>query len=538
MNENQPPQLVDYDAWERDVVVREAVVREGAYWIAGQARALAALVTSERVQNLADLANAQTPELQAFDRVGERIDAVEYHPAYHELMTLACEHSLHALAWTAQREGGFVARAALNYLWNQVENGTSCPLTMTFAGVHVLRTHAPALADIWVPKLTAAAYDPRLIAIHDKSAATIGMAMTEKQGGSDLRSNEARAVAVGEGWYRLSGHKWFCSAPMSDAFLSLARLDAGITCFFIPRVLPDGTRNLVQINRLKDKCGNRSNASGEIEFHETLALRVGEEGKGISTLIEMAHLTRFDIVIAIAGMMRGTLAQALHYCAYRSAFGARLIEQPLMLNVLADLCLEWEAAALVAFRLARAFDRAHEDPRERLITRILTPVAKYWLAKRSPAFMAEAMECLGGNGYTESWPLARFYREAPVNSIWEGSGNVICLDVLRAIAKEPAALAALVTEVQGAAPADARLAAWLQAVQAQLADGGALERRARSIVEALALAMQATLLLQNAPLYVADAFCATRLSQQGGRAWGTLPASVDCAAIVARAWPA
>jgi putative acyl-CoA dehydrogenase len=536
--DNLVPPLYDYNAFDADEVLREAVLRERAYWITPDARSLGALVTTERLAALADAANRNLPELQTFDRLGRRVDRVIYHDAYHELMSLAFGHGLHSLAWTARREGAFVARAAMCYLWNQLENGTSCPVTMTFAGVAVLQAHAPALADIWIPRLTASAYDPRPIAVGDKTATIMGMAMTEKQGGSDLRANETRAVAGADTAYRLSGHKWFCSAPMSDAFLTLARSEEGLTCFFVPRWLPDGSANPFQINRLKDKCGNRSNASSEIEYHGTWALRVGEEGRGIATLIEMAHLTRFDIVVAIAGMMRGMLVQALHHCRHRCAFGKPLVEQPLMQNVLADLCLEWEAASLLAFRLARAFDAAAYDPKEKLLSRLLTPVAKYWLAKRNPAFMAEAMECLGGNGFTEEWPLARFYREAPLNGIWEGSGNVICLDVLRVLRKEPDALAALLAEVQVAAADEPRLQAWLDRLQPALSAGENVELRARYIVESLALAVQAALMLRHAPAFAADAFCVSRLANQWGKAWGTLPAGVDCAAIVRRAAPA
>jgi putative acyl-CoA dehydrogenase len=317
-----------------------------------------------------------------------------------------------------------VARAALNYLWNQGENGTACPVTMTFASVQVLRS-APALAEVWEPKLTADHYDPRLVPVPDKLGAMVGMAMTEKQGGSDLRSTQTRARRAADDWYELRGHKWFCSAPMSDGFLTLALLDGAITCFLVPRVMPDGSRNRFLIQRLKDKVGNRSNASAEVEYDGTLARLVGEPGRGIATIIEMAHLTRFDIVVAVAGMMRAALNQVLHHCSHRVAFGRPLVEQPLMQNVLADLAIEAEAATLLAFRLARAFDRQGEDAHERLLTRLLTPLAKFWLCKRLPMFVNEAMESIGGNGYVEEHPLARLYREAPVNGIWEGRGNII-----------------------------------------------------------------------------------------------------------------
>jgi len=415
---NQPPPLAGYNAWSGDRILVEAVKREGGGWIAERASRMGELVGSERMQTLAMQANRYAPELRTHDRFGNRIDAVEYHPAYHELMALAFGAGLHSLAWTDKREGVWVARAALNYLWNQGENGVACPVTMSFAAVRVLR-HSAKLAEEWEPKLLACDYDPRPLPLAQKRAVTIGMAMTERQGGSDLRANSSRAAPLGGGEYGLSGHKWFCSAPMSDAFFTLARTEAGLTCFFVPRSLADGIRNPFFIERLKDKCGNRSNASSEIEYRGTRARVVGEEGRGIATLIEMAHLTRFDIVVACAGMMRAALNQALHHAAHRRAFGRRLIEQPLMQNVLADLSLEAEAAALLAFRLSRAFDRAEGDERERLLMRLMTPIAKYWLCKRLPPLVVEAMECLGGNGYVEEAPLARLHREAPLNGIWE-----------------------------------------------------------------------------------------------------------------------
>jgi putative acyl-CoA dehydrogenase len=426
---NQPPPLAGYNAWTGDRVLREAAKRAGAGWIERDAAAMGELAGSERMQLLADQANRYGPVLRSHDRFGHRIDSVDFHPAYHELMSLAFGAGLHSIAWTEKRDGAFAARAALNYLWNQGEQGISCPVTMTFAGVQVLR-NAPALAAEWEPRLTARSYDARPLPVAQKTGATIGMAMTEKQGGSDLRSNSTVAVRDG-GAFLLTGHKWFCSAPMCDAFLALARLEDRVTCFLVPRSLPDGTRNPFYLQRLKDKIGNRSNASSEIEFRHTRAHLVGPEGRGIATLIEMAHLTRFDIVVASAGMMRAGLTQALHHCEHRRAFGARLAEHAAMQNVLADLALESEAATLTAFRLAQAFDRGAKDANERLLARIMTPVAKYWLCKRNPPFTAEAMECLGGNGFVEDGPFGRLFRESPLNGIWEGSGNVICLDVLR-----------------------------------------------------------------------------------------------------------
>ncbi|MBE0622407.1 MAG: acyl-CoA dehydrogenase family protein [Burkholderiales bacterium] len=530
---NQPPLLVGYNAWQQDPILRAAVEREGGGWVGERAHTLGELIGGERMQLLADQANRNLPQLRTHDRFGERIDAVDYHPAYHELMALAFGAGLHSLAWKTGRDGAFVARAALNYLWNQAENGTSCPVTMTFAALQVIRNDAQLTAE-WEPKLLADAYDARPLHVSQKRAATVGMAMTEKQGGSDLRSNQTSAKALGDGAYALDGHKWFCSAPMSDGFLTLARTGAGVTCFFAPRSLADGSRNGIRIQRLKDKCGNRSNASSEIEYHGAWARRIGEEGRGIATLIEMAHLTRFDIVVASAGMMRGALNQALHHCEHRHAFGKRLAQQPLMQNVLADLALETEAATLLAMRLARALDRSSHDPQERLLSRILTPVAKYWLAKRSPAFMFEAMECLGGNGYVEEAPLARFYREAPVNSIWEGSGNVACLDVLRSMQKQPDSVAVLLAEIRAGASGDRHLARFVDAIEAQLADAGGIEQRARRIVEMAALALQASLMAQHAAPAAVDAFLSSRVQGDWGHAFGTLPGNARCEEIIAR----
>ena len=528
---NQAPPLVGFNAWSGDRTLREAVEREGGGWISARASEMGELVGSERMQGLAAQANRYVPELKTHDRFGGRVDAVEYHPAYHELMALAFGAGLHSLAWTETRSGAWVARAALNYLWNQGENGVACPVTMTFASVRVLRND-PGLTAEWEPKIVARDYDPRPLPLAQKRAVTIGMAMTERQGGSDLRSNSSRAVPAGGGEYELNGHKWFCSAPMSDAFFSLANTEAGLSCFFVPRSLPDGARNPLLIQRLKDKCGNRSNASAEIEYRGTRARIVGKEGRGIATIIEMAHLTRFDIVVAASGMMRAGLNQALHHAMHRHAFGRRLAEQVLMQNVLADLALETEAAALLAFRLARAFDRAEEDSRERLLMRLMTPIAKYWLCKRLPSFIAEAMECLGGNGYVEEAPLARLYREAPVNGIWEGSGNVICLDALRSFERAPESLGALLEEIR---LGDARSCQAAAAVPQLFERAGESEFEARHIVETLAVALQASLMERHALPEAADAFCASRLERNAGRAFGTLPRATRCEPILERA---
>lgn len=531
---NQVPALAGYNPWTVDRILRATVSREGAAWVSERAQILGAQIGSEAFQQYAQQANRYVPELRTHDRHGHRIDTVDYHPAYHALMQAAFGAGLHSLAWTARQSGGFVARAALNYLWNQNEQGTSCPVTMTFAAVHVLRNE-PALSARWEPKIVAEAYDPRPVPLAVKNAVTVGMAMTEKQGGSDLRAITTQARPTNAGEYVLSGHKWFCSAPMSDAFLTLARTDAGPSCFLVPRSLPDGTRNTFLIQRLKDKCGNRSNASSEIEYDDTLAWRVGEEGRGIATIIEMAHLTRFDIVVANAGQMRAQLNQALHHCAHRTAFGRRLTEHTLMQNVLADLALETEAATLCAFRLARAFDRQHDNAHEAGVARLMTPLAKYWSCKRLPAVAVEAMECLGGAGYVEEAPIARLYREAPLNGIWEGSGNVICLDVLRTMQKEPAALEAVFAEIAQGARTDARLDAHHRATRGLLADSASLETRARLIVERLALELSAALMIAYAPAPQANAYVAARLDGEGGYQFGTLPAGSPLAAIVHRA---
>jgi putative acyl-CoA dehydrogenase len=529
---NQPPALTGYSAWETDVLLRECVEQNGGGWIAGRAAELGALVGSERLQRLADDANRYVPELKTHDRYGNRIDAVDYHPAYHELMSIAFGAGLHSLAWTSGREGAFVARAALNYLWNQNENGTACPVTMSFAAPAVLRQEK-ALAEQWEPKLVAADYDPRPLPVDQKRAVTMGMAMTERQGGSDLRAVATAASTLGDGTYVLEGHKWFCSVPMSDAFFTLARTGAGVSCFFVARSLPSGERNPFFLQRLKDKCGNRSNASSEVQFQGTIASLVGEEGRGIATLIGMAHLTRFDIVVAAAGMARALLAQALHHARHREAFGKRLSEQPLMKNVLADLALESQAATLLAFRLARAFDASAQDEREHDLARILTPIAKYWLCKRMPTIAAEAMECLGGNGYIEEAPLARFYREAPLNGIWEGSGNVICLDVLRSLDRQPAAGAALIAETRAGGGALASPASELETL---LRSSRENQSDARRVVEAAALALQASLMERYASRAAADAFLATRIAGRGGRQLGTLPSDFDLDGIIATAW--
>jgi putative acyl-CoA dehydrogenase len=527
---NQTPPLAGYDAYAADPWLTGAVRRANVGWIAGAASDLGRFVGSEDAQALAALANRNPPQLVSHDRFGRRIDVVDYHPSYHALMHRALGSGVHSLAWK-RTAGGFSGRAALFYVWNQLEQGTSCPVTMTFASVPLL-DRAEGFGREWRAKVLSDAYDPRPAPIAEKAGATIGMAMTEKQGGSDLRAVTTLARQDSDG-FRLDGHKWFCSAPMSDAFFTLARLPEGVTCFFVPRSLPDGTRNAFHIQRLKDKCGNRSNASSEIEYHDTHAYLVGEPGRGIPTLIEMAHHTRFDIVVAIAGMMRAGLNQALHHARHRSAFGRRLVEHPLMQNVLADLALETEAATLLAFRLASAFDLARDNAEERALQRALTPIAKYWLCKRMTPVAVEAMECLGGNGYVEEAPLARLYREAPLNGIWEGSANVICLDVLRALTKSKVAFDALAREAS--VVPDARIRKRLDAAASSLADPATAEGEARWLVESLALCIQAALMKRYSSEQAAEAFCASRLESPRGHAFGTLALNSGCGALVERA---
>ena len=533
---NQPPPYEGTNLYESDAALRDAVAREGAAWAEGALSAWGERLGRVETFAWADAANRNPPQLKALDRTGERIDAVEFHPAWHELMRLATAAGEHASPWSDPRPGAQVARAAMYMLHAQVENGTQCPLTMTFASVPALRADraTAALAHEWLPKILAFDYDPRPLPIAAKRAATIGMGMTERQGGSDVRSNRTQAVPEG-GHFRLTGHKWFFSAPQCDAHLVLARSDAGIGCFLVPRVLDDGTRNAIRLVRLKDKLGNRSNASSEVEFDGALGLAVGAPSRGIATILAMVAHTRLDCVLGTAGMMRGGVAWALHHASHRIAFGRRLVDQPLMTNVLADMALETEAAEVLALRLARAFEAAEGEP-DATLARVLTPAAKYWVCKRGPPLAAEAMEVLGGNGYVEENPLPRLYREMPVNSIWEGSGNVIALDVLRAIDREGDARDALMAELKGATGADGRYDAFVASLASALDAKPVQAADARRLAQAIAVAIQASLLLRHAPPSVADGFCASRLAADafGGAAFGTLR-GVDAAAIVERA---
>ncbi|SEB04804.1 isovaleryl-CoA dehydrogenase [Paraburkholderia sartisoli] len=544
---NQVPPLANYNLFESDAALTAAVDREGAAWHRDALRCHGAALSTPEVLALAEAANRHTPELFTFSPCGERIDALEFHPSWHSLLTLLRREGLHALPFSDPRKGAMVARCAGYFLHAQFESGSLCPVTMTFASIPVLQRE-PALFDTLREQLYTREHDPRDLPLAQKKSMMIGMGMTEKQGGSDVRSNQTRAFAqpggAGRGAaYRLVGHKWFFSAPQCDAHLVLARTDdhAGLSCFYVPRFRPDGSRNAVQIQRLKDKLGNRSNASSEVEFVDAHGVMIGDEGRGVPTIIEMANYTRLDCVIGSAALMRAALVQAIHHARHRSAFGKHLVDQPLMRNVLADLALESEAATVLFMRLARAFEDTHDTPEERAWRRIVTPAAKFWVCKRALEFTGEAMEVWGGNGYVEEGPMARFYREAPVNSIWEGSGNVMCLDVLRALEREPDAAQALLAAWRATAQhGHPALGLALERLVATL--GAAPERReasARRIAQQIVLVAQAALLVQHAPAAIADAFIATRLADgcgDSGRVYGTLPADVDHAAIIDRAF--
>jgi putative acyl-CoA dehydrogenase len=544
---NQAPPLQDVDVFASNLPLVEAVEREGAGWVSERASALGRFVGGAPQQEWGRLANENRPVLHTHDRYGNRIDEVEFHPAWHQLMKLGVEHELHSLPWTSAEPFAHTARAAMYMTAMQAEAGFACPITMTFAVVPALRAQ-PELAAEWEPLVTAASYDPRSIPASEKGSAIAGMAMTEKQGGSDVRANTTVATAVGGGGaggeYEIVGHKWFCSAPMSDVFLVLAQTEEGLSCFLLPRILPDGGRNAFHIQRLKDKLGNHSNASSEIELHGAWARMVGDPGRGVPTIIEMVGHTRLDCVIGTAAGMRVGVVSATHHAAHRSAFGKKLIDQPLMRNVLADLCLESEATTALAMRLARAYDEAHADAENgedssdaQLFKRLATAVGKYWTCKRAPNHAFESLECLGGAGYVEESGMPRLYREAPLASIWEGSGNVMSLDVLRALTRSPRSLEVFVAEVEQAGGADPRLDASVRRLKDQFSDPATLEERARRVVESMALCLQASLLVRHAPAAVSDAFCASRLDGDGGREYGTLPAGVDFEAIIERSRP-
>ena len=546
---NQPEPLVNYSLFESNQPLRDALKFNAPALDTASLQTLGAQLGTAQMQTHARLANVHTPELHSHDRFGRRVDQVEFHPSYHALMTLATGAGLHGTPWGSpeplikspvENASPHTLRAAGFMLFTELEPSTLCPISMTYAVTPALRDNAALYAD-WGPKLTSRAYDPALKLFSQKTGVTMGMGMTEKQGGSDVRANTTQASADGsDAWgqrFRLVGHKWFLSAPMSDAFLVLAQSPSGLSCFFMPRVLPDGTRNAMHLLRLKDKLGNRANASSEVEFHDAFGWLVGEEGRGVAQILEMGSMTRLDCALGTSGLMRQALSLALHHTAQRQAFGKRLIEQPLMRNVLADLALESESATALALRLARAFDRAG-DAHETVMARLLTPIAKFWICKRGSHFAQEAMECLGGNGYVEEGGegiMARIYREMPVNSIWEGAGNIMALDLLRVLRKADAA-AALVHELapaKGAHPALDRLAAALpERVQAMSS-----ELEARRLAQDVALAVQAALLCQSAPAAVFSAFCDSRLAGNWGHSFGTLGNGLDLDALIARAMP-
>ncbi|HVE73771.1 MAG TPA: acyl-CoA dehydrogenase family protein [Mycobacteriales bacterium] len=533
---NQPPPLTGHDVAE-DPALLAGIEREGAGWALPDLHRLGLRAGTEEAQCWGEQANSNLPVLRTHDRYGRRLDEVDFHPSWHQLLDVALAEGLAGAPWADPRPGAHVARAASFFTWSQVEGGHGCPVSMTYAVVPALRTE-PDLAKTYEPLLTSPVYDPGLRPPLTKRGLLAGMGMTEKQGGSDVRSNRTTATPSGDGSWRLTGHKWFTSAPMCDLFLVLAQAPGGLSCFLVPRVLPDGSRNVFRLQRLKDKLGNRSNASAEPEFANTYADLVGEEGRGVRTILEMVAMTRLDCVIGSASGMRAATAQAVHHARHRHAFGGPLVDKPLMRNVLADLQLESEAATTLMLRLAGAVDRSvRGDESERAFLRLALPVAKYWVCKRFPAHAAEALECLGGNGYVEESGMPRLYREAPLNSIWEGSGNVQALDALRALAREPGSFDAVLAELALAAGADARLDVAVDVVRRELLETDEIESRARWLVERLALVLQGALLVRHAPAAVADAFCASRLTDAGGAAFGTLPRGVDTAAVLARVGP-
>jgi putative acyl-CoA dehydrogenase len=524
---NQVPPLTGHDV-AADPALLEGLRRHDAGWAEDEVHDLGRLAGTEHSQEWGRVVNENEPVLRTHDRYGNRIDEVEFHPYWHDLMTVAVEHGLHAAPWADSRPGAHVARAAKLYVWGQVDAGHTCPISMTYAAIPALRTN-PELAAAYEPLLTSRTYDFGLRTPSTKSGLIAGMSMTEKQGGSDVRANTTTATPAGDGTYLLVGHKWFTSAPMSDMFLTLAQAPGGLSCFLLPRVLPDGTRNAIRLQRLKNKLGNRSNASAEIEYDNAVGWPLGAEGEGVKTIIQMVNNTRLDCTIGTAAGMRFGAVQAVHHATHRRAFGARLVDQPLMRNVLADLVIESEAATTVAMRLAGASDRGEEALR-----RLGLAVSKYWVCKRGPVHAAEALECLGGNGYVEESGMPRLYREAPLQSIWEGSGNVAALDTLRAMARQPSSVEAFLSEVDQAEGADSHLDDAIAGLRKELSNLDEIEYRARRVVETMALVLQGSLLVRHGDPAVADAFCASRFGDWGV-AFGTLPPGVDTESIIERA---
>jgi putative acyl-CoA dehydrogenase len=535
---NQSVELVDYNLLATHPALVDALAREGTAAANEPLIQLGERLGTAEMFALGDTANRNPPVLKLFDRFGHRRDEVEFHPAWHELMRRLVAEGLHTSAWAQPVPGAHVARAAAYILWAEIENGTQCPATMTYGAVPALTKQQDDFAD-WLPPLLSREYDARSLPIREKRGALIGMGMTEKQGGSDVRANNSRAVPAREPGpgreYRLTGHKWFFSAPMCDAFLVLAQAPHGLSCFFLPRVLPDGSLNSLYLQRLKDKLGNRSNASSEVEFEDAYCVLLGEEGRGVPTILEMGVYTRLDCALGSAGIMHQCVAQAIHHARYRSTFGKLLIDHPLMRNVLADLALESEAAIVLTMRLARAFDRQAQDESEAALRRVLTPATKYWICKRAPVAGAEAMEVLGGNGYVEEGPIARRFRELPLNSIWEGSGNIMCLDVLRAISREEGVRDALASLLQESLGHDPRYDRHVEQLFRQLDDSANAETQARHIVENIALATQAAVLLNHGPAFVAEAFLASRIANGAPAAFGTLPPGLEFSSLIDRA---
>jgi len=538
--ENQPPPLAPYDAYATDLPLQEALRRHGGTWAEPEIAAFGPIAGGE-LMALGFAANENKPKFRPFDQYGHRIDEVDFHPSYHRIMEIGIAHGVPSFAWRhEERPGAHVARAALAYLHMQPEQGNNCPLTMTYASVPVLRHHS-GLAAEWVPRATSTSYDQRSIPAWSKYGNTIGMAMTEKQGGSDVRRNTTRANPLSAGGpgqlYELVGHKWFMSAPMCDAFLVLAQTEAGPGCFLMPRFAPNGDLNAVRIQRLKDKLGDWSNASAEVELQGAVAWLIGEEGRGIATILAMVALTRQDCLIGSSAIMRQALVRAVHHAQYRTAFGKRLIEQPLMRNVLADLSLESEAAVALSLRVARAIDASPRDVRERALARVATAIGKYYVCKRCPAFVNEAQECLGGNGYIEESILPRLYRQAPVNSIWEGSGNIQCLDVLRALSRSPETREALFDEMNSARGVNAVLDSEIEQLAGELDSGESIEPYARRIVERMAIALQASLLVRSDNSAIAASFCESRIGGRHGAFFGTLPPDAPIDQLIRRAFP-
>jgi putative acyl-CoA dehydrogenase len=533
---NQAHALENYNAYTRNLPLQEAVAQQGAGWAQDWLIARGAEVGSAEWIEHGRLANANPPQLKLFDRYGNRRDEVEFHPSWHECLGWLKRHGCDTGPWAAPKPGAHVARAAAYAMFAEIECGSLCPTTMTYGAVPVLR-QVPEIVREWMPKILSREYDKRFIPAAQKRGVLIGMGLTEKQGGSDVRANTTRAERMDDGSWRLTGHKWFLSAPMCDAFLVTAQSPKGLSCFFVPRWTPGGRLNEIRIQRFKDKLGDRSNAGTEAEFWGSQGWLVGEEGRGIPTVLEMGVYTRLDCAIGSTGIMRGALSQALHHAGLRSAFGKLLRDQPLMMNVLADMALETEAATALSMRLARAFD-AQEDEAENLLRRILTPVAKYWICKRCPTLVAEAMEVHGGNGYVDEGPMPRLFRQSPLNSIWEGSGNVMCLDTLRAMGRHPGSVEVLAAELAPALGKNRAFDGFVAKLKGGLGNPQDIEIRSRELTQGMALAMQGALLLRHAPAPVAEAFCASRLTPgHWGAAFGTLPATTDFNTLLDRAWP-